>query len=146
MSWLSGLVGGATAGGVSGVLNGVGDAAIKLRTAITGDLPPDKKAEIELELTKLDAEFAKAQSEINKIEAQSTNLFVSGWRPASGWIAAFGFGYIFIAQPFLAWASKNFGLLDPPMIEADILLTLLFALLGMGTLRTLEKTRGVSRN
>ena len=34
---------------------------------------------------KLDIAFNKLQTEINKIEASSSSLFVSGWRPFIGW-------------------------------------------------------------
>jgi hypothetical protein len=64
------------------------------KSTIAGDLVTTDKERIELELegSKLDLEQARidqatdlAQVEVNKIEAASSNLFVSGWRPAVGW-------------------------------------------------------------
>jgi hypothetical protein len=38
-----------------------------------------------------------AQSHINEIEAANPNLFVSGWRPAVGWVCVFGFAVMCFA-------------------------------------------------
>ena len=62
---------------------------------VAGDLiTTDKvKMEMEIEQRKLDLEEKRidqatdlAQIEVNKIEAASSSVFVSGWRPAIGWI------------------------------------------------------------
>jgi len=61
-------------------------------------LSPDVKAQIDAELTaeKIDLEKAElaanvasiqGQLDVNKAEAQSTNIFIAGWRPAVGWIS-----------------------------------------------------------
>ena len=39
-----------------------------------------------------DTQLANAQADINKIEAASSNLFKSGWRPGCGWVCTFGLG------------------------------------------------------
>ena len=139
------LVGSATASGVATAANGLGDAAIKIRQAITNDITADKKAEIELELVKIEAAAALAQNEVNKIEASSGNLFVAGWRPAVGWLGVFGLAYASIGYPLLVWLSLNFGIQSPPQTDTDILLTLLAGLLGLGGMRTFEKSKGVAR-
>ena len=82
------------AGGVEGLMKGVGDFAIAIRTAITGEGPitgadKAKLLEIAQELERLSiqskAAQALAQIEVNKIEAQQ-GPFRGGWRPATGWV------------------------------------------------------------
>ena len=40
----------------------------------------------------------------NEIKAASSNLFVSGWRPAVGWVGVLGLAYQFLGYPFMQWA------------------------------------------
>lgn len=145
LSWLVGSGVEATAKGTGEVLNGVGDAAIKLRTAITGDLPPEKKAEIEVKLLELENQVLLAQNDLNKLDAQSGSLFKGGWRPFTGWSCAAGFFYTALLWPFLTWLSKNRGWDEPPAIDSELLIYVLLALLGIGGLRSLEKKAGLSK-
>lgn len=84
------------------------------------------------------------QLEINKVEAASTSLFVAGWRPMSGWICNVGLLYTFLMQPLLAWACTVLSIAVPPVINVDTLYVLLGSLLGVGTLRTVDKVKGVA--
>ena len=150
MSWLSSLfnIGTSAATGgasdvVSGVVSGIGDTAIKLRSAITGDISPDKKAELETHLADLDTQLATAQAKINEIEAASSNMFVAGWRPAAGWTCSIALFYTFLAQPFLSWCSLNWGWQSPPVIDTGALTILLTGMLGFGGIRTYEKVKDV---
>ena len=117
---------------------------------------PQKKAEAQLELLRLqqagefkqiEAELAAnlAQIDVNKVEAASTSKFVSWWRPAVGWTCVSGLAYSFLAQPLLTWGAAFFGKPAAPTIDTGTLLTLLFGLLGLGGMRTLEKIKGVAR-
>lgn len=97
------------------------------------------------ELSHLDAEvrLALGQVEVNKVEA-GADLFRGGWRPFTGWICALGLGTQFIVAPILTWVSLLFGHnIAFPALDMSVLLTLLFGMLGLGTLRTQEKLRGV---
>lgn len=91
------------------------------------------------------AEAAKAQAEVNLKEAENPSLFVSGWRPFIGWVCGIGCAYGFILQPFLAWISAAAGIGAPPTLDMGTLLSLLGGMLGLGTLRTVEKIQGVER-
>ena len=44
-----------------------------------------------------------AQTETNKIEAANPNVFVSGWRPALGWVCVAGLFYNFVIFSPLTW-------------------------------------------
>lgn len=86
------------------------------------------------------------QADINKEEALSPNLFVSGWRPFIGWICGIAFAYHFILQPILAFAiANNGGKVELPTFDMQTLSTVLMGMLGLGSLRTLEKIKNVTK-
>jgi hypothetical protein len=85
------------------------------------------------------------QSDINKVEASNGSMFVAGWRPAVGWVCASALALIYIIGPFFVWLTALFG--HPtsfPTLDVAQLMTLLFGMLGMGTLRTVDKVQGVA--
>ena len=137
--------------GIGGILEGVGKIAGDL---ITTD---KEKMQLELEGRKLDLEQARidqatdlAQVEVNKIEAGSSNLFVSGWRPAVGWVGVAGVAYQFLGYPLMQWVWAfgqgvdliPKGLAPPPDLQTDQLMVLLSGLLGFGGMRSFEKSKG----
>jgi len=84
-------------------------------------------------------ELAKGQLEVNKVEAAHSSLFVSGWRPAVGWVSCLGLFYNIILAQFLdIWY-------DVPQIDSSLLTTVLMAMLGMGAMRSYEKKNNVAR-
>jgi len=91
-------------------------------------------------------EQIKAQLEINKTEAQHNSLFVSGWRPAVGWTCCLGMAANFLIIPMtnfaLALASSNITI---PLIDLETMLPVLLGMLGLGGMRSFEKSKGVSR-
>lgn len=96
----------------------------------------------ELQLLTAETELAKAQAEINKIEAASEDKFVRRWRPFIGWVCGVAFAYHFVAQPLLAFlfaaSGHNF---DLPEFDMDALTTVLLGMLGLGTMRSFEKVK-----
>ena len=86
-------------------------------------------------LEKLAASDA-AQTEINKIEAASDDKFKSYWRPALGWVCVAGFSYQLLARPFLIGAGYDY-----PDLDMETLAALTFGMLGLGAMRTIEKTK-----
>jgi hypothetical protein len=85
-------------------------------------------------------ETVQAQLEINKAE------FVSGWRPAVGWICALGMAFNFIIIPFSNMALELAGSsVAIPMIDMETLLPVLLGMLGLGAMRTVEKVKKVER-
>lgn len=86
-----------------------------------------------------------AQSDINKIEAASANLFVSGWRPGAGWVCVLGFGVQFLVAPLMTWITTLLGhAVTFPQLDMTTLVPLLMALLGLGGMRTYEKINGIA--
>jgi len=108
---------------------------------------PEKRAAAEMEMLKMaaDGELKQvvAQLEINAREAQHPSVWVAGWRPAFGWLGGLGFAYAVILQPLLAWLSVVKGWPTPPEVNIDLLWTVVTGMLGIGGLRTFEKSRKV---
>lgn len=78
-----------------------------------------------------------AQAEINKIEAGSRHWFTANWRPSIGWTCSLALFWHYVAAPFVGiWID------DLPNVEIDALFELVLAMLGMATLRTVEKLQG----
>ena len=105
---------------------------------------PAQQAAAKLELLKLqqNGELTQiaGQMEINKVEAASSSLFVSGWRPAIGWICGAGFAVQFVIGPLAEWGSALAG--HPvkfPQMDTGTMMPLLLGMLGLGGLRTAEK-------
>jgi hypothetical protein len=91
-----------------------------------------------------DLQLALAQADVNKIEAASPNLFVSGWRPFIGWICGVGVGYHFVAWPFWEWCAKIWKLPDVPILDVQDLYPLVLTMLGLGAMRSFDKKAGTS--
>lgn len=84
------------------------------------------------------------QRAINKEEAKSPSMFVAGWRPAVGWLCVFGLGWQFFLSPMLTWVLAASGAHVPalPLLGDSTLTDLLYALLGIGGLRSIDKATG----
>jgi len=107
------------------------------------DLKAKLNSEFQTQLIALDL----AQSQTNMEQAKHASIFVAGARPAIMWICAFGLAWQFILAPIFGWLV---AVLDPsltlPALDTDGLVSLIMALLGLGTMRTVEKWQGVARN
>jgi hypothetical protein len=93
----------------------------------------------------------KAQAAVDAAEAGSASLFVAGWRPAVGWVcvACLALYYLpsfVIGETFWVEACWHaHGLTPRPELGIGDITGLLASLLGIGTLRTVEKLQGVAR-
>lgn len=109
---------------------------------------PAQKAAAELELMKMtqdgDLKLILGQLEINAREAQHPSLFVAGGRPLFMWIGGAGFAYATIIQPVFTWTARIKGWPEPPDVNSELLWVVVTGLLGLGTLRSVEKTKGVA--
>lgn len=102
------------------------------------------------------------QADVNQAEAGHRTLFVAGWRPWIGWVGGMGLALYFIPQYvagaaiwcMACWqvlqttaitADNVTSVLPPYPVTADGLLELVIGMLGLGTLRTLEKAAGKAK-
>ncbi|MGW8177366.1 MAG: 3TM-type holin [bacterium] len=146
-------------GSVSAALKGLGDFAKSIREAITGKaiMDPNKQSEILLKAQEMEhaiilaaAAYDKAQMEaqlaVNQAEAQSSSTFKGGWRPAVGWVCVLGLAYTYLLRPTFPWLLTVLGVSAPPLPEIDVfdLLVLVTGMLGLGGMRSFEKSRGVA--
>jgi len=105
------------------------------------------KAKLEMEARLLEAATTQAsqQAEINKVEASHQSIFVSGWRPYIGWVCGMAIAWAFLLAPMLSWLLPVVGVVAVvPPLQTEFLLELVFAMLGLGGLRTFEKLKGVA--
>lgn len=104
-----------------------------------------EKAKLAALAAEMQNEFnlALGQIEINKIEASNPSVFVSGWRPAVGWVGVIGLLYSFLLQPLFAWGSMILGVSAPPILETGVIIGLVTTLLGTGAMRSYDKAQGV---
>lgn len=98
------------------------------------------------ELAYLDADLklATGQMEVNRAEAQHQSIFVAGWRPAIGWVCAAAFAFKFVVGPAAAVLMTMAGHpITLPEFDFSEMSTILLGMLGLGTLRTVEKIKKV---
>lgn len=119
---------------------------------------PTAAAAAKLELMKLqlngqlaeiaaEGEIAKAQIIVNQAEASNQSMFISGWRPFIGWVCGSAFAYHYLLQPFIVFLCTASGHPIPvmPSFEMGALNEVLYGMLGLGALRTIEKTDAVGK-
>ena len=111
----------------------------------------DQKAALAHEIATMGEKHSQeallAQLEINKAEAASGSLFKGGWRPFVGWTCGIAFAYHFVIQPLLIFIFAYAGLETPDLPKFDVgtLLPVLGGMLGIGGLRSYEKTKGLTK-
>jgi len=84
------------------------------------------------------------QLEVNKMEAQHKSLFVAGWRPAVGWVcvSVLAFNYVGV---YLMEFGVAFMETPPPVparFDMSELWPILLGMLGIGTMRSVDKRNG----
>jgi hypothetical protein len=124
------------------------DKLIKPVSQILDKFVADKDLKLKLQ-HELSQELHKAnlaQIEVNKTEAQHRSVFVAGWRPFTGWVCASALAYHFIVEPVIIFVLSFFQIqLTLPTFDMGSLLTVLMGMLGLGGLRTFEKSKGITK-
>ena len=131
---------GKTIGGIFGVIDDL-------------HMSGEEKADAKFRISQLAAQADIAQIEVNKQEAKSGLLFVSGWRPFVGWTCGSALAWTFVVSPIVQSAvfyiaefgGKEIDLSGLPQFDLAVLMPVLLGMLGLGTMRTYEKVQGVSR-
>ena len=99
----------------------------------------DLKVKLAHELEKEIISLNKLQIELNKEDAKG-HWFQSSWRPATAWVCVAGFAINFLISPLLA----PFGI-DVPQADTSTMLPVLMGMLGLGGMRSYEKTKGLTK-
>lgn len=123
-------------------------ALIPLLGNLLDKLLPDPKAaaEAKLELLRMAQAGELAQLDVNKAEAQSADPFTSRWRPLIGYICGLALAWDTIIKPMAITFYVLNGHPAPalPELSSDQIYGILFGMLGLGGLRTVEKVKGVA--
>ena len=92
-------------------------------------------------------QLATGQMDVNKVEAASTSLLVSGGRPFCIWVGGVALAYASILEPLLRFgASVGFGYHGAfPVLDTTVTTQVLMGLLGLGAMRSVDKFNGVAR-
>jgi Sec-independent protein secretion pathway component TatC len=71
------------------------------------------------------------------------STFVAGWRPFVGWVCGIAIAYNYVVMPFIVWIAIwiDSGAPAMPMLDTGELMTLLLGMLGLGAMRSYEKTK-----
>lgn len=110
---------------------------------------PTQAAAAKLELIKLqqsgELQAMAGQLEINKVEAANASVFVSGWRPFIGWVCGAACAWNWIGLKVALFVAAYVGH-ELKLAPADLseMMPVLFGMLGIGGLRTIEKINGVA--
>ena len=156
------IIGGALTGGIGPAIGAALPSIADTAKVLVDRLVPDPNAKAqaqadieqalaarEVALVAATAEIAKGQLSVNLAEATGNDRFSARWRPAVGWICALGFGYQFVASPVLTWCTNltnaiiGANIPAAPSLSINDLMVVLGGILGLGGLRTFERTTGV---
>ena len=128
---------------------GIAESIIGVAGKVLDKFVEDKdlkiKLESELKSQIISLDLAQAQTTLE--QAKHPSVFIAGARPAIMWICAFGLGWQFVFQPVAAWILAVSGSeLMLPLFETEGLMPLTLSLLGLGSMRSFEKFKGIQRN
>ena len=112
----------------------------------------EEKNQAKIRLKELENELNKKQMDINLADAKSTATGLGGllqriWRPLIGFSCALAIFWEFVLKQFIVFFLAVFQIetLPLPSLDMGVLMPLVMSLLGMATLRTYEKQKGLSK-
>jgi hypothetical protein len=108
---------------------------------------PAQRDAARLELLRMQQAGELAQIAVNVEEAKSASLFVSGWRPAIGWVCGVACAWNWLGLPMALFLASLLGHPVTGLKPADLseMWPVLMGMLGLGALRTVEKLNDVAR-
>jgi hypothetical protein len=124
-------------------ITGIG-AVSDLASNVISKIWPDKTVQEREQLAATIA-LIQGQLEINKVEAANPSVFVSGWRPAIGWICGAACAWNWIGIPIAKIALVASGV-TIALSPADLseMMPVLMGMLGLSGMRTFEKINKVA--
>lgn len=104
---------------------------------------PTQRDAAKLELLEMQQAGELAQIAVNQEEARHGSVFVSGWRPAIGWVCGAACAWNWIGLPIVKAGLLIAGY-TVPLAPADLtdMLPVLMGMLGLSGLRTVERLNG----
>lgn len=141
-------------------LEGIGSLFTSAREAITGEKIKDplEIAKIDLQLQELQNKLINGQLLINMEEAKHPSWFVAGWRPAVGWVGVMSLFFMYVPKAIVMtgfWCYQVYltltaeaGVVIPklpmfPDLGTGDIIGLLLSILGVGAMRSFDKSKGV---
>lgn len=131
---------------------GASDKTQEAVTQIIQGVDPVKMKELDnqfqIQMAQMGISLQLAQIAVNEAEAKSTNWWVAGGRPFVMWVSGFAFAYAAVFEPICRFiAQVLYGYNGAfPVLNTDLTMQVLMGLLGLGTMRTFEKFKGVESN
>lgn len=124
-------------------VTGVG-AIADLAGSVINKIWPDKTEQEKQQLAAA-VMVVQGQLDINKAEASNPNVFVSGWRPAIGWVCGAACAWNWIGLPVAKLIAQLSGH-DLALNPADLteMMPVLLGMLGLSGFRSYEKVKGVA--
>ena len=132
---------------IQGILGGQG-GALKTISKVVDDLhtSDEERLDKKILMQRIKQKLAEKQINVNAKEAGHRSIFVSGWRPFIGWCGGFALAFEFILSPGIEWYAKFAGLsLTAPEIQTGPLLAIVTSMLGVASLRSFEKAKGLTK-
>lgn len=129
MSWFSTILG-------TNPIEAIGKAGDALFTS------DEERQQLDNELLEIKQKPLLMQALANTMAAQHRSVFVAGARPFLMWVCGFGFLFAFVINPILQWLWPDVG---TPELPLDVMMELTLAMLGLASLRTVEKIKGVAK-
>tara|TARA_R110000782_G_scaffold255691_1_gene344569 strand:+ start:327 stop:740 length:414 start_codon:yes stop_codon:yes gene_type:complete len=129
-----------------GGIKAIGDIVDDLYTS------DEERNEAKIALEKLQSKLKEKQMDINLADSTSKAGGLSGfmqrsWRPLIGMSCAISILWEFVIKQFLMFFLAVFSIdtMPLPSLDMGVLMPLVMSLLGMGALRTYEKSKGLAK-
>lgn len=127
---------------------------LSLISSVFGSVTQEQQAKLTLllEENKDLNQLMSKQADIDETEAQSTNWFVASWRPLVGWVCAISFAWQYLLLPVSSFICVVSGhpekvtQLQSLHLDYSTMSSVLFGMLGLGTMRSWEKYNNVQNN
>jgi len=131
-----------------------GGGALKSISNVVDDMhfSGEEKEKLKLQFEEIESKLKSKQMDINLADAQSTAGGLSGfmqrsWRPLIGMSCALAIFWEFVLSKIILFICGifHYRVINLPELDMGTLMPLVMSLLGMGALRTFEKTKGVTK-